>query len=276
MSRNLLGRLLVASASLALSACGGGDDTFVAYIPPHTAPPPSQSAAALGFETVSAGTSASALLTDFSISFDAASNTYVIFAPVPGTGWFKRPASNPDLQLAYTNLGAIGSSYYSSALSEVAFGLITQPSGVPLSGTATYDAQVAGYTLDSYFPASPTGASNVVGSINGRATLQFDFGAGTLAGHFDPILTYVDTNAAPASGKTISLGSYNFVNTVYGVGKTNFSGQLSISGTSSLGAFDGQFTGPVAQELMARWTAPYLNPTTKQWSEMFGVWVGKH
>ena len=44
---------------------------------------------------------------------------------------------------------------------------------------------------------------------------------------------------------------------------------------SALGAFDGRFTGPAAEELMARWTAPYLNPSTQQWKDMFGIMVGK-
>ena len=176
---------------------------------------------------------------------------------------FKPSASNPDIQLSYTSFvrAARGSlcscGYYDTTeLVFLAFGSPTPSSGVPPTGNATYDARVYGSTTD--FAAS----------IGGDATLQFDFGAGTLAGHFDPTLN-------PAGVTPTNLGSYNFVNTVYGVGRTSFSGKLSISGTSNLGAFEGQFTGPVAQELMTRWTAPYLNPSTNQWSDMFGVWVGK-
>ena len=36
-----------------------------------------------------------------------------------------------------------------------------------------------------------------------------------------------------------------------------------------------EIAGPAAEELMARWTAPYLNPATNQWSGMYGVWVGR-
>ena len=103
--------------------------------------------------------------------------------------------------------------------------------------------------------------------IRGNATLQFNFGAGTLAGHFDPV--------HELNGVSTNLGTYNFVSTVFGVGSTSFSGALSLTGTSTLGAFDGRFTGPAAQELMARWTAPCLAPGTQRPGEMFGVWVGK-
>jgi len=44
---------------------------------------------------------------------------------------------------------------------------------------------------------------------------------------------------------------------------------------SERGAFNGQFTGPAAQELMARWTAPTLDPNSNTTQQMFGVWVGK-
>lgn len=300
MSGNLLGRLLVASAVLALAACGGEDSTYVASLPPPPSPMPALPSvtvlgpifpnlttdtnfATLGLGAASASIPASALVRDgFSVKFDAASNAYVIDLPFqagtasPGYHVDSVGVAKPsDFQLTYTTIGTIATGYYTTSFGFFAFGSVTPTSGIPLSGTASYDANVVGRTLDSYFKANQTGGSAVTGSISGAATLQFDFGAGTLAGHFDPILTYFDETATPGIDKTINLGSYNFVNTVYGAGKADFSGQLSISGTSTPGAFDGQFTGPVAQELMARWTAPYLNPVTKQWSDMFGVWVGK-
>jgi hypothetical protein len=139
----------------------------------------------------------------------------------------------------------------------VAFGTATPPGAVPTTGSATLDALVAGLTLDGD------------GEITGTATLQFDFAAGTLTGKFDPVLgIYGGTN-------TYALGTYDFVNTVHGVGSTTFSGSLQRTGAPSLGAFDGIFTGPAAQELMARWHAPYLHPITSSWSNMFGVWVGR-
>ena len=305
MSRNLLGRLLVASAALALAACAGGGGSDIAPtpipIPPSPPPPPptpstltvsstifpnistNTNFATLGLEATGAAPNptSSALVRDgFSVRFDAASKTYIIGLPLSIQGALGSDdsvsiAKPSDIQLAYTTFGSIASGYYTTTFGHFAFGLATPASGIPVTGTATYDANVLGSTLDSYYRANQLGGSNVVGNISGAATLQFDFGAGSLAGHFDPILAYNDEMTAPASTKTINLGSYSFVNTVYGTGKTNFSGNLSISGSSNPGTFDGQFTGPAAQELMARWTAPYLNPSTQQWSQMFGVWVGK-
>ena len=308
MSSNLVGRLLLTSAALALSGCIGGGDINFAPTPTPTPtptpapPPPAQSPAifpnittsttfaALGLEASSRNIAASSLVgTGFSARYDATSNAYIIGLPTQAPGTFvgdpdgRGPGfwvgniqgtifddvsiatSTPNNQLAYTSIGD-ADGYYTSALSFFAFGSATPPSGMPVSGSATYIADVFGTTLDSdpsHFPTK---------TIGGTATLQFDFGAGTLAGHFDPVLNVLGpSNSVIAT----NLGSYNFVNTVYAAGKTDFSGQLSISGASSPGAFDGQFTGPAAQELMARWTAPYLIPGSQQWSQMFGVWVGK-
>jgi hypothetical protein len=87
-------------------------------------------------------------------------------------------------------------------------------------------------------------------------------------GHFDPLIYDL-------SGGALPLGRYDFANTIYGTGGTNFSGSLSHSTVSGLGSFEGLFTGPTAQELMARWQAPYVIPYTQTQSTMFGVWVGK-
>ena len=313
MSKTLLGRLLVASAAGALAACGGGggggggaglsstppppttktcpDGSVVPVTSTCPAPPPpalstvfagvttTTEFATLGLEATAEGVPASAVIRDgFSVRYDATSNAYIVDTPssIPGKVFlfsedarfwhgslegsgayfsvFKPSPSNPDIALAYTSYG-ITSGYWSSELGFVAFGLATPSSGIPLSGTATYDAHVAGQTLTGF---------NV---ISGDATLMFNFGAGTLSGHFDPVFLL--------NGVGTGLGRYDFVNTVFGAGSTTFSGSLSRTGINSLGAFDGRFTGPVAQELMARWTAPYINPSTQQPGEMFGVWVGR-
>lgn len=301
MSNMLVGRLLLASAALALAACGGGGGgSGVASTPPPTQPPPTQPPpppvtvspaifpgvitntdfAALGLEATGRNTPASALAqTGFSVRYDGATKNYLIDLPsIPAESvfdffgedsrnWqgflvgqdpyvdvFKPVSTNPEIQLAYTSF-AVANGYYTTPFGFVAFGMATPTGGVPITGTATFDAYARGATLNSF------------AYIDGDATLQFDFGAGTLSGHFEPVH---DLN-----GVVTPLGSYNFVNTVFGVGSTTFSGALSHSGINTLGAFDGRFTGPAAQELMARWTAPYLVPGTQQSAEMFGIWVGK-
>lgn len=315
MSSALLERLLIASSMGALAACGGGggsgpqstppapgtrvcpDGTVIPAtqacpLPPPPPPPASpaifpdvttdKSFAVLGLEANSLNTSADALKRDgFSVRYDVAREGYLIDLPsteefrfvsnsenpsywqgYAQTGFysdaivevFKPRPTNPEIQLAYTSF-AVTSGYYQSSFGLLAFGSATPESGVPVTGTATYNALIAGRPLD------------VVGAIRGNATFQFDFGAGTLSGKMDPVL---EVNSI-----LTNLGSYDFVNTVFGVGSATFSGRLSTSGTTTLGAFDGRFTGPAAEELMARWTAPYRNPTSQQWNEMFGVIVGR-
>jgi hypothetical protein len=238
--------------------------------------------AVLGLEAAQQNIPATSLSRDgFSVRYDAATQNYMIDLPSTDefrfvsdsedaafwygfnwTGYYdgtyiqvlKPTSTNPEIQLSYTSVG-VTSGYYSSEFGFFAFGSATPGSGVPVTGSASYSAIIAGRPLDNF------------GRIDGDATFQFNFGAGTLSGHFDPVFE---------DGPTIaSLGTYNFVSTVFGVGSPTFSGGLSLAGAPSLGAFDGRFTGPAAQELMARWTAPYLNPSTHQWNEMFGVMVGK-
>lgn len=172
---------------------------------------------------------------------------------------FQPRPTNPVIQLTYTTYAMYGSTYQGGPFGYVAFGSPTPGGAVPLAGNATYDAAVEGATLG--------GGGD---SIKGSATLQFDFGAGTLAGHFEPVI--YDLLSYGEEG--LSLGSYDFINTVYSAGSTSFSGELSRSGLDN-GAFQGLFTGPAAQELMARWTAPFLDPRTNTTSTMFGIWVGK-
>jgi hypothetical protein len=238
--------------------------------------------AVLGLEASGLNVPADTLARDgFSVRYDAATQGYLVDTPATGefrflssaedsSYWhgfvnngfyggtivdiFKPTSTNPEIQLAYTSFGTT-TGYYAPQFGFVAFGQATPESGVPVTGSATYNGLIAGRPLDQY------------ATIGGDATFQFNFGAGTLAGHMDPVFEY--------NGVRTNLGSYNFINTLFGVGSATFSGRLSNSGTANLGSFEGRFTGPAAQELMARWAAPYRNPSTQQWNEMFGVIVGR-
>src|SRR5260221_13126548 len=140
----------------------------------------------------------------------------------------------------------------------MAFGTPTQSGAVPTTGSASYTALVRGSSIDSSL------------AIQGSAALQFNFGAGTLAGHFDPVI--YDLLAFGGGG--YSLGRYDFTNTIYSTGRTRVSGELSATGVAGTGSFNGQFIGPGAQELMSSWTAPFNNPASGPTSQMFGVLVG--
>lgn len=222
----------------------------------------------------------------FAARYDAASQTYLMTVPssdkpgvleqyeanTPNSRWWggvlNAPGANtytaigvlkpdnPDLKLSFTSLVEYASSAaWFDGAGVVAFGTATPVSAVPNTGTATYNALVVGEAGQ--------------GSIRGDATLSFDFGAGKLSGHFDP--TYSDYGGI---GDGVSLGRYDFVNTVFSSGSTSFSGELSNSSFTSTGSFAGLFTGPNAEELMSRWTAPYKLPGDDAVGTMFGVWVG--
>jgi len=197
----------------------------------------------------------------FHLSQESSSYWYGFLEDAGSTnlGILKPSSANPEIALSYTSLVEFFEYDYddNAPAGYVAFGMATPAGAVPATGSATFDALVAGMTLD-------TGLV-----VSGSATLQFDFGAGTLAGALSP-MTWSTT-----AGQNVSLGMYNFVDTVFGVGSTSFSGSLQRSGLTTLGSFNGLFTGPAAQELMARWSAPYENPDNHQAAEMFGVLVGK-
>lgn len=142
-----------------------------------------------------------------------------------------------------------------------AYGVPTAAGDVPTSGMGIFVAGVVGMTAD--------GGTQ----IGGQARLAFDFGAGTLNGHMQPVWS---PNTSPWDYEShVDLGRYEFTQTVYSAGSTAFSGRFIVpGGGAGETSFDGRFTGPQAAELMARWMAPYRNPASQLWSTMFGVWVG--
>ena len=299
------------AGAFTLGACGGGGGgggSGPVSTPTPTPPPPppasstspviifpsltsSSNLATLGYELGSAGLTSSG----FSVSYDASAGAYIFDLPAHAPGPFvvsssvpqtnnafwigglpnstvgngiwppmsvlKASPDNPLIQLSYTSFGQ----YYQAGPMEdrphgiVAFGLATPASAVPTTGTATMNA-ILGGQVNGDSPAT----------IGGTAVFQFNFGAGTLSGSMSPILYPFYAN------ESFPLGQYDFVNTVYSVGSTTFSGGLRNSANGLPGNFTGLFTGPQAQEMMARWTAQFADPTAGgQTGEMFGVAVGR-
>ena len=105
--------------------------------------------------------------------------------------------------------------------------------------------------------------------IIGDVQLTFDFGAGSLAGYMRPRL-FNDWDAVDRA-----LPQYDFKNTIYSAGANTFSGQLAGPAGTAGSAFDGQFTGPRAQELVAGFQANYVDPFDNVTKTMGGVWLGK-
>jgi hypothetical protein len=138
-----------------------------------------------------------------------------------------------------------------------AYGIPTQPADVPITGSANYSAEVHGsigpdWTL----------------YLTGTANLSFDFAGGKLSGSMHPGI--FDT----FDGIIMDFGKYDFTQTVYSTGSTTFSGKFIVPSLPDAdSSFQGNFTGPNAAELMARFQAQYL--FNGQQGTMSGVWVGK-
>jgi len=217
----------------------------------------------------------------FSVSYDAATKNYVMDFPVSEPGAFE--ASNPndrwlggkltdpanpgqfqaiavtvvrpdgtDVSLPQFEYTTFSTYLTNSKIGYLAFGLPTAQPGVPITGSATYTAYALGQdTFDD--------------GLDGTASLQFNFGTGSLSGTFDP-------RNSDWGG---SLGHFDFANTVFGVGQTQFSGQFSAGGSTPFGSFNGLFTGPSAQEVMAHWSFPYRFEGGGGDTVFYGVWIGK-
>jgi len=139
-----------------------------------------------------------------------------------------------------------------------AYGIPTAAGDVPTSGSASYSAEITGTFGANTYP--PNG-------IGGDVSLSFNFASGTLSGFMHPKIEDA------FDGLFVDFGRYDFAQTVYSTGSTTFSGQLSQAGLSANGTFNGNFTGPNAAELMARFQAPYKLGGDQ--GTIAGVWVGK-
>jgi len=275
-----------ASLSFVLTACGGGGEGNVASTPPPPPPPvvsPTVSASNFPLSAAPAGITSSVDLTSIgalqSVRWDADAKAYElqfdgysgVRTKVTDSAAFAEGASliaADGSPVPYVMQAWTGYSYTrfghltptdASAKGDggaFAFGVATLPSGVPLTGSATYDAEIDGH------------AGNW--GLYGTAQFQFDFAAGTLSGYIDP-----HTNGPMESPV---LPRYNFTDTVFSRGSTTFSGSFDVAGPTP-SSFTGQFTGPNAEELMATFTAPFLdwdaNEVPSNWNVIEGVIVGK-
>lgn len=320
--------LMLAGATLALSACGGGGGGGIESMPPApivvptpTPPPPppgdkplppekiglvsSAPFAVLGIaETYTAPTNGfpqeaitSSGFQDVQFSYDPSSNSYQISLPgfEPGTlavngynGTAGQVATSSVHNVLARSTGAVepvfvtlqvpGSSassytytswgYWSGQSGTVGgqpvrsegyfvYGIPTASGDVPITGSASYTAQIQG----SFGPGS-------FGYLGGTASLLFDFGQGKLSGSMHP---FVNGNGF---GPSFDFGQFDFTNTVYARGSTTFSGQFIVPGLPNAdSSFSGNFTGPNANEVMARFQTPYL--LNGQQGMIAGIWIGR-
>jgi hypothetical protein len=153
----------------------------------------------------------------------------------------------------------------------VAFGSATPIGSVPTTGTASFsgisrgsaDIMLFDQLAGSYF------AVDVFGDVQ----LNFDFGAGTLAGSMS---LSVGDGMQP-----LPIGAFAFQNTVFSAGSTTYSGSFATT-ASGQNSFLGRFTGPNAQETIGAWAVPFVFSQSGsyiqadgQTHQAFGAWIAK-
>ena len=282
-------RAILLATALALAGCGGGGGGLASagstpppWPPPPPPPPPPGAAAIIPAATTSQQFAAmGAVSTDFAHpgQLDAAEQLQVRYVESTNSYEVQLPHSEAWLGVQYVplddyfvgNSGAFGLSQsygnyqYSrhfvwqdgERIGTEAIGIPTPPSGVPITGSATYAGQLHGFTTEA--------AVGVSRFITGTFSSTFNFATGSLSGNFSPIL---NDNAAEHS-----IGTVNFRDTVYSTGSPTFSGRFesSLPGTNG---FSGQFTGPHAEELIGNFAFPYQSPLNGQPYEATGAFVG--
>lgn len=254
--------LSVAGAAIALSACGGGGESVQStpFVPAPQGPTGALAKPPAGVTTTTDFTTTNP---DVSIRWNAQLNAYEVQIPGYPAGRVTQSSFGP-AGASGEVVAADGTTLYSVSartpytytgimdlglepIHYVAYGVPTPAGAVPTVGSATFDAEIDGHA----------GGWPVYGS----AEFNFDFAAGTLAGFMDP-----HTNGPMESPY---LPRYTFTETVFSPGSTTFSGKFDQGGT-----FSGLFTGPAAQELMARFSAPFVDWDTSENPVVPGVMEG--
>ena len=292
---NILKALGLSTATLVLSACGGGGGANVASIPPAPvvqppAPTPPRSS-------------------DITIFANPTPMEYVVVGTSTKLG--ETPSSRygvlstaeaEQLQIRYSSAGyyeillpgrswdtLVSAAGYSPP-SETNF----QPKGFQnMAGLNLVPAKWAGYKYSEYgnWYARDTGRSGWIAfgiptPAAGVPTTGTATYAGTVHGSADIMST--DMLSAPSyypaylDGKVtlsfdfqrgtlggnmdlfmvtyrdpIAIGSYNFINTIFSAGSTTYSGRFDTA-VSGDNYFLGRFTGPTAQETIGTWAVPFV------------------
>ena len=175
-------------------------------------------------------------------------------------------SSTPEYFYRYSNLAAwairTGPSYTNAPGGEAAFGIVTPSGGIPTSGSGTYQGHLAGRA--SVIDDIEGEAFNMW--VGGTVELRFDFAAGSLSGELRPRVEGWTRN--------ITIPTLNFIDTIFGVGRTEFSGRFATSLAGPNG-FSGRFTGPQAEELIGRWAFPFIDPLDGSTQSAEGAMVAK-
>ncbi|MGQ7830795.1 transferrin-binding protein-like solute binding protein [Altererythrobacter sp. Z27] len=234
---------------------------------------------------------------DLSISYDSETATYLVTAPLAGSGtimqngdyrkWTFEPSFPADPSIKspssyccnsldisapglsdslYTYMSLVhlfASNALNANTNTTAYGAFvliqpTKPGEVPITGTATYSGNLVGYF------SGDAGAT----WLQGKSRFDFDFANATLAGDLTIAM-------ACLMGCSYAPVVYTLTETKFTTGSINFSGSLASSGTASNGHFNGTFAGPNAVEMAAQFELPFYNPEWQKWLTASGAILGK-
>jgi hypothetical protein len=177
-------------------------------------------------------------------------------------------SGSKDVGYHYSELASWGSA---DELGAFAFGTLTPSGGVPTTGSAMYKGLVQGWS-DVIASDGFDGPNRT--SVDGTVSLDFNFGTGSLSGAMKIGLN-------DAAGDALSLGTFDFKDTVFSTGSTSYSGKFDTS-ASGQNWFLGQFTGPNAEETIGAWALPFVldvgnNTITADHlkHQAFGGWIAK-
>ncbi|WP_120078175.1 transferrin-binding protein-like solute binding protein [Aurantiacibacter odishensis] len=191
-----------------------------------------------------------------------------------------RPAdNNPELVLTYSSLLAYRYSkpdyatYFNVEQGYVAFGQLTPADAIPRTGQATYGALLYGQSDNTTMSNGQGGNYEVTG------TGQFvvNFGAGTVGGSLSPWLYDPVVGTLTQLGDyTLETGQITYDNPSFFPDPAFFGGIAGPNTPSGSGGYyQGQFAGPNAEELIARWFAQTVDPVSGGQLDIFGAAVGK-
>jgi hypothetical protein len=126
---------------------------------------------------------------------------------------------------------------------------------VPRSGAGTYEGRIEGSA------ALSSANEDVLSYYAGTARLNVDFAGRAVSGALD-----LDGEHANFPRRT-----YTLTQTVFAGDGSGFQGRLMRDGGQVDGIIDARFTGPAADEIIVRWSAPVS--VRERSGLVFGVWA---
>jgi len=201
------------------------------------------------------------------LEYQAAPNRYFNVAGQSGSAYFSIRAhhrsTDPDRTYRYSNLASwrTSSSLGGEWGNIAAFGAPTPASGIPMSGSASF----VGFAAGAADIANDAWGSTTTTPLEGTVRMNFDFAAGTLSGS-------LALASACDCSTLVSTGPLSFSNTAFARGSQTFSGSFA-TGVDGINAFQGRFTGPGADELIASWSLPFLFDGARHQAR--GAWIAK-